>query len=72
MPFSSLGLSPALLRAVSAKAYLAPTPIQTAAIPAALQGRDVLGSAQTGSPNAKPNINTCLIEFEIIFNPFKN
>ena len=49
MPFSSLGLSPALLRAVSAKAYLAPTPIQAAAIPAALQGRDVLGSAQTGS-----------------------
>lgn len=49
MPFSSLGLSPALLRAVSAKAYLAPTPIQAATIPAALQGRDVLGSAQTGS-----------------------
>jgi ATP-dependent RNA helicase RhlE len=49
MPFTSLGLSPALLRAVSAKAYSAPTPIQTAAIPAALQGRDVLGSAQTGS-----------------------
>ena len=49
MPFSSLGLSPALLRAVSAKAYLTPTPIQVAAIPAALQGRDVLGSAQTGS-----------------------
>ena len=49
MPFSPLGLSPALLRAVNAKAYLAPTPIQMAAIPAALQGRDVLGSAQTGS-----------------------
>ena len=49
MPFSSLGLSPSLLRAVSAKAYLAPTPIQAQAIPAALQGRDVLGSAQTGS-----------------------
>jgi ATP-dependent RNA helicase RhlE len=49
MPFSQLGLSPALLRAVSAKAYLAPTPIQAAAIPATLQGRDVLGSAQTGS-----------------------
>jgi len=49
MPFSSLGLSPSLLRAVSAKAYLAPTPIQAVAIPAALQGRDVLGSAQTGS-----------------------
>ena len=49
MPFSSLGLSPALLRAVSAKSYVAPTPIQAAAIPAALSGRDVLGSAQTGS-----------------------
>ncbi|MDO8699907.1 MAG: DEAD/DEAH box helicase [Rhodoferax sp.] len=49
MSFISLGLSPALLRAVSAKAYLVPTPVQVAAIPAALQGRDVLGSAQTGS-----------------------
>jgi ATP-dependent RNA helicase RhlE len=49
MPFSSLGLSPSLLRAIKAKGYNAPTPIQAAAIPAALQGRDVLGSAQTGS-----------------------
>ena len=49
MPFSSLGLSPALLRAVNASAYLTPTPIQIAGIPAILQGRDVLGSAQTGS-----------------------
>ncbi|OYY75174.1 MAG: RNA helicase [Gammaproteobacteria bacterium 28-57-27] len=49
MPFSSLGLSHSLLRAVSAKAYTQPTPIQAAVIPAALQGRDVLGSAQTGS-----------------------
>jgi ATP-dependent RNA helicase RhlE len=49
MPFSSVGLSPALLRAVSAKPYTSPTAIQAAAIPAVLQGRDVLGSAQTGS-----------------------
>lgn len=49
MPFSSLGLSPALLRAVSARSYAVPTAIQAAAIPAVLQGRDVLGSAQTGS-----------------------
>lgn len=49
MPFSSLGLSPALLSAVLAKEWTAPTPIQAQAIPAALQGRDVLGSAQTGS-----------------------
>ncbi|RZJ05866.1 MAG: DEAD/DEAH box helicase, partial [Haliea sp.] len=49
MPFTALGLSPALLRAVSARAYLSPTAIQSAAIPAVLQGRDVLASAQTGS-----------------------
>ena len=53
MPFSSLGFSPvllpALLRAMTEKGYLAPTAIQTAAIPAFLQGRDIVGSAQTGS-----------------------
>ena len=53
MPFSSLGFSPALqpllLRALSEKGYAAPTEIQSAAIPAILAGRDVVGSAQTGS-----------------------
>jgi ATP-dependent RNA helicase RhlE len=53
MPFSALGFSPAVLpalqRALAAKGYDAPTAIQSAAIPAVLQGRDVLGSAQTGS-----------------------
>ncbi|MES1979999.1 MAG: DEAD/DEAH box helicase [Pseudomonadota bacterium] len=42
-------LLPGLLRALEEKGYTAPTPIQLAAIPAILQGRDVLGSAQTGS-----------------------
>ena len=49
MPFSSLGLSAALLRAVKAKDWTTPTPVQAAAIPAALQGHDLLGCAQTGS-----------------------
>jgi ATP-dependent RNA helicase RhlE len=49
MPFSSLGLAPSLVRAVSDSGFLAPTPIQSAAIPAILRGSDVLGSAQTGS-----------------------
>jgi ATP-dependent RNA helicase RhlE len=52
MPFSSLGLSPALMQALSfstAKDFIALTPIQSATIPAAVEGRDVLGSAQTGS-----------------------
>lgn len=49
MPFQSLGLVPALVRAATERGYATPTPIQTAAIPAILQGGDVLGAAQTGS-----------------------
>ena len=49
MSFSTLGLSPVLLRAVRETGYHAPTPIQAAAIPLILDGHDVLASAQTGS-----------------------
>jgi ATP-dependent RNA helicase RhlE len=49
MPFSSLGLSPELLRAVSESNYPAPTPIQKETIPAVLKGKDVWACAQTGS-----------------------
>ncbi|MGJ7554516.1 DEAD/DEAH box helicase [Variovorax sp. RB3P1] len=49
MPFVSLGLAPALVQAAAESGYAAPTAIQAAAIPAILQGRDVRGSAQTGS-----------------------
>jgi len=49
MPFTSLGLDPALARAAADRGYTAPTPIQLAAIPAVLEGRDLLGAAQTGS-----------------------
>ncbi|MDB6164923.1 MAG: rhlE 3, partial [Lacunisphaera sp.] len=49
MSFSALGLSEPLLRAVAAKNYTAPTPVQTAAIPAVLARRDVRACAQTGS-----------------------
>ena len=49
MPFASLGLSPALVHAASLLGFTAPTPIQEAAIPAILQGSDLLGAAQTGS-----------------------
>src|SRR5919201_5314618 len=49
MPFADLGLSPEVLRAVEEVGYLEPTPIQAQAIPYVLMGRDVLGSAQTGT-----------------------
>ena len=49
MTFETLGLSPALLRALAANDYTVPTPIQAQAIPLALAGRDLLGGAQTGT-----------------------
>lgn len=49
MPFSSLGLSAPLLAAITRAGYTAPRPIQSAAIPAVLAGKDILGIAQTGS-----------------------
>ena len=49
MTFETLGLSPALLRALAANNYTVPTPIQVQAIPLALAGRDLLGGAQTGT-----------------------
>ena len=49
MPFASLGLSPSLLRGVRAAGYTEPTPIQRKAIPIILEGRDLIGAAQTGT-----------------------
>lgn len=49
MSFSSLGLSDALLKAISKKGYTTPSPIQQKAIPPVLEGKDVLASAQTGT-----------------------
>ena len=49
MSFDTLGLSPKVLDAVTAAGFTAPTPIQAQGIPPALEGKDVLGLAQTGS-----------------------
>ncbi|WP_170961222.1 DEAD/DEAH box helicase [Ectopseudomonas oleovorans] len=49
MSFASLGLSEALVRAVEAAGYTQPTPVQQRAIPAVLQGRDLMVAAQTGT-----------------------
>jgi superfamily II DNA/RNA helicase len=47
--FADLGLSPKVQAAITAAGYVNPTPIQAAAIPVAITGRDVLGIAQTGT-----------------------
>ncbi len=49
MTFDDLGLSPKVLTAINAAGFTEPTPIQSQGIPPALQGKDVLGLAQTGS-----------------------
>ena len=49
MSFESLGLVAEIRRAVSEKGYSTPTPIQTQAIPTILEGRDLMGGAQTGT-----------------------
>lgn len=47
--FSALGLAAPLLKALAAEGYDTPTPIQAQAIPRVLEGRDVVGAAQTGT-----------------------
>ena len=49
MNFSSLGLSEPILKAVSKQGYDSPSPIQAKAIPAILEGKDVMAAAQTGT-----------------------
>ena len=49
MSFNTLGLSEALLKAISKKGYTTPSPIQQKAIPPILEGKDILASAQTGT-----------------------
>jgi ATP-dependent RNA helicase RhlE len=47
--FADLGLSESLLKAVAEQGYTIPSPVQAQAIPAVLQGRDVMAAAQTGT-----------------------
>ncbi|MCL4167173.1 UNVERIFIED_CONTAM: hypothetical protein GTU68_005822, partial [Idotea baltica] len=49
MTFNDLGLSEALVKAVTEKGYTKPSPIQEKAIPHILEGKDILASAQTGT-----------------------
>ena len=49
MPFSALGLHPSLVKATRDLEYKEPTPVQAGAIPPALEGRDIIATAQTGT-----------------------
>jgi ATP-dependent RNA helicase RhlE len=49
MPFTALGLNPPITKAIREAGYTEPTPIQSKAIPIAIDGRDLIGIAQTGT-----------------------
>ncbi len=64
MPFSKLGLSDALLKALAEQKYTQPYPIQEQAIPAILDGKDILGIAQTGSGKTASFVLPILQQFQ--------
>ena len=49
LTFADLGLAPEILRAITEQGYNKPTPIQAQAIPMIIQGKDIMGGAQTGT-----------------------
>jgi len=65
MPFSKLGLSDPILKAVAEVGYSAPTTIQKQAIPAILAGRDMLAAAQTGTGKTASFVLPILEKFNI-------
>ncbi len=64
MPFSKLGLSDALLKALADQKYTQPYQIQKEAIPAILDGKDILGIAQTGSGKTASFVLPILQQFQ--------
>jgi ATP-dependent RNA helicase RhlE len=72
MPFSSLGLSSALLKAIAEQNYTAIYPIQKEAIPAILNGKDILGIAQTGSGKTASFVLPILEKFQKQSSPSRN
>ncbi|MGD2112980.1 MAG: DEAD/DEAH box helicase [Gammaproteobacteria bacterium] len=71
MSFDSLGLSAGLLRAVNDQGYTTPTPVQRAAIPVIIQGRDILAGAQTGTGKTAGFTLPLLHKLHVAPRPFK-
>ena len=63
MTFSTLGLAETLLQSLETLGYKTPTPIQEQAIPAILEGRDLMAAAQTGTGKTALECN-CWRRFE--------
>ncbi len=72
MPFSSLGLSAPLIKAIAEQGYTTLYPIQKEAIPAILDGKDILGIAQTGSGKTASFVLPILEQFQYQSTPSRN
>ena len=59
MTFKQLGLSTPILKAVTAQGYSEPSPIQAKAIPAILDGHDLMAAAQTGTGKTSTSLSGC-------------
>jgi ATP-dependent RNA helicase RhlE len=66
MPFTSLGLSPALLKALAGEKYTKPYPIQQQAIPAIIRQKDILGIAPTGSGKTASYVLPILMNLPLV------
>jgi ATP-dependent RNA helicase RhlE len=71
MPFKSLGLCDQLVQGILATGYTAPTEIQSQAIPAAIEGRDIIGCAQTGTGKTAAFVLPILHRFSHTPSPHK-
>ena len=75
MPFNDLQLDAKLLRAVEASGFSEPTEIQSRAIPVALEGRDLMASAQTGTGKTAafvlPALQRLLLHYLVPYNWFQ-
>lgn len=66
MPFTSLGLSPTLLKALAGEKYTKPYPIQQQAIPAIIRQKDILGIAPTGSGKTASYVLPILMNLPLV------
>ncbi|KZZ66273.1 DEAD/DEAH box helicase, partial [Oleiphilus sp. HI0128] len=68
MPFSKLGLSDPILKAITDKGYTEPSPIQCKAIPAIIAGRDVVAASQTGTGKTASFVLPLLEKLNVPYN----
>ena len=65
MNFEELNLDPKIMRAVTEMGFEQASPIQAKSIPIAMEGKDMIGQAQTSEPVKQPHLNPCITKESI-------